>query len=70
MQSGVESLSHREQDILRLVAKGLANKEIARTLAPSCAEETVKAHLRAIYAKLDVRNRAEAAAVWARSGNE
>ena len=44
-EAGMERLSAREGDILRLVAKGLASKEIATRLSPPCAEETVKGHL-------------------------
>jgi DNA-binding NarL/FixJ family response regulator len=70
MESPVERLSPREREILRLVAKGLANKEIAPTLEPPCKVETVKGHLKAIYAQLGVHNRAEAVAVWMRAGGE
>jgi DNA-binding NarL/FixJ family response regulator len=53
-------LSEREREILSLVAKGLANKEIAAKLDISFY--TVRAHLRKIYEKLHVRCRAEAVA--------
>jgi DNA-binding NarL/FixJ family response regulator len=53
-----DSLSKRERQVLQLVADGLSNKDIARKLFIS--EVTVKVHLRHIYEKLDVRNRAEA----------
>ncbi len=52
-------LSPREREVLRHVADGLANKEIAKKLFIS--EVTVKVHLRHIYKKLGVRNRTEAA---------
>ncbi|MER2269205.1 response regulator transcription factor [Methylobacterium oxalidis] len=45
----------REQEITRLVAEGLSNKEIARTARIS--EGTVKIHLYNIYQKLGVSNR-------------
>jgi LuxR family maltose regulon positive regulatory protein len=53
-----ESLSPRESDILRLIAEGLTNKEIARDLA--IAPETVKAHMKNIFIKLKVKRRAQA----------
>lgn len=53
-------LSERELEVLRLVATGLTNRAVARTLAIS--EATVKTHLLHIYAKLGVRDRASAVA--------
>ena len=55
------SLSDRQLEILVYVAKGLNNSEIARLLdvGPDC----IKAHLKAIFARLDVASRSEAAAV-------
>ena len=61
-----ESLSDREAEVLRLVAVGKANKEIAHAL--SLSEETVKAHLKNIFAKLDVADRTHAVTVAARRG--
>jgi DNA-binding NarL/FixJ family response regulator len=61
-----EQLSDREVDILRLVAEGHANKQIAWKLAIS--EETVKAHLKNIFGKLDVTDRTRAVTVAVRRG--
>ena len=61
-----DSLSDREIGVLRLVAVGNANKEIARAL--SLSEETVKAHLKNIFTKLDVTDRTHAVTVAARRG--
>jgi ATP/maltotriose-dependent transcriptional regulator MalT len=53
-----EPLSRRERDVLRLLATGLSNSEIAHSL--TIAVNTVKMHVKNIYAKLGVRNRAQA----------
>ncbi|MFN3982797.1 MAG: response regulator [Caldilinea sp.] len=53
------ALTDREQDVLNLIAQGLADKEIARALDISLY--TVKAHVRSILSKLHVNNRREAA---------
>lgn len=53
-----ESLSERELEVLRLVASGKTNAEVARELF--VAVGTVKAHANNIYRKLDASNRAEA----------
>lgn len=61
-----QPLSPREREVLRLIADGLDNAAIAERLF--IAENTVKNHVTNIFAKLDVRTRAEAVA-WAwRSG--
>lgn len=58
METG--DLSPREHRILNLLSQGLSNKEIGRNLGVTA--ETVKSHLKKIYAKLGVQNRAQAAA--------
>lgn len=62
----VEPLTPREGDVLRLLAQGLTNRQIAAALGIS--EHTVKFHVSAIYAKLNVSNRAEAVRMGARWG--
>lgn len=54
-----EKLSERERDVLRLVARGLTNADIAGQLHLS--EGTVRNHVSAIFAKLDVADRTQAA---------
>lgn len=56
-------MSEREEEVLRLVASGLANKAIARQLG--IAERTVKAHLTNIFQRIGVTDRTQAA-LWAR----
>jgi len=54
-----ENLTAREEEVLRLVAQGFINKEIAESLGIGL--ETVRQHLKNCYAKLHVRTRTEAA---------
>lgn len=54
-------LSPRETEVLALLAEGLPNKHIGRSLG--IAEPTVKCHVKAVLRKLNVRNRFEAA-MW------
>jgi DNA-binding NarL/FixJ family response regulator len=61
-----QTLTPREVDVLRLVAKGNANKEIAAQL--SLTEETVKGHIRNILAKLDANDRTHAVAIGVKRG--
>ncbi len=56
------TLTPREQEVLSLVAAGLANKQIARRLGIS--DRTVKAHLTSVFARLGVEDRTQAA-LWA-----
>ena len=56
------SLTKREDEILRLLAKGMRNQEIANHLAISLA--TVKRHIQNIYSKLDINSRTEAALLY------
>jgi len=70
-ESENEPLSHgpltdRESEVLGLVAKGLANKQIAVALGIS--EHTVKFHVSSIYTKLNVTNRTEAVREGLRGG--
>jgi DNA-binding NarL/FixJ family response regulator len=53
------SLTQRETDIMSLLSEGKSNREISRSLFLS--EKTVKAHLAAIFRKLGVTNRTQAA---------
>jgi NarL family two-component system response regulator LiaR len=53
-----ETLTGREAEVLHLLAQGLSNKEIARTL--QVGEDTVKTHVSHIFAKLGVQSRTQA----------
>lgn len=53
-------ISRREREILRLIAAGLTNTEIADRLFVSV--NTVKTHVKHIFSKLDVESRAQAVA--------
>jgi DNA-binding CsgD family transcriptional regulator len=55
-----EALTDREEEILRLIARGYRSKEVAEDLGISV--QTVETHLRNIYDKLHVRSRAGAVA--------
>ncbi len=56
--NGGAGLTGREAEILRLVARGMTDAEVAGELVVS--RRTVHAHLRSIYRKLDVRTRSAA----------
>jgi len=60
------SLTERESDVLRLLAAGKGNKEIAADL--SVAESTVKTHVSSILSKLDAQSRTQAALYAAQLG--
>src|SRR5687768_5065912 len=61
-----EALTDREAEVLKLVARGKANKQIAGALYVS--EKTVKAHVSAILMKLGVQSRTQAALYAVRAG--
>jgi LuxR family maltose regulon positive regulatory protein len=60
-QSLVEPLSARELEVLRLIASGKSNAEVARTLV--IAISTVKTHTNSIFSKLQVTSRTQAIAL-------
>jgi DNA-binding CsgD family transcriptional regulator len=57
-------LTAREDEVIRWVAEGKTNHEMARILA--CSPRTIAKHLQRIFAKLNVKNRTEAAVWWSR----
>jgi DNA-binding NarL/FixJ family response regulator len=61
-ESGRDSLTEREREVMGFISRGRSNRDIAEQLVIS--EKTVKNHIRAIYDKLAVASRAEAMAVW------
>jgi LuxR family maltose regulon positive regulatory protein len=58
MQPLLDQLSGREMEVLKLIAAGNSNQQIARTLV--VAESTIKTHLNSIYSKLHVKSRLQA----------
>jgi two-component system NarL family response regulator len=65
-RSAREQLTERERDVLESLIKGRSNKEIASSLCLS--EDTVKSHLKTLFAKLRVRDRTGAAVEAIRHG--
>jgi two-component system NarL family response regulator len=60
------ALTPREMDVLRLVTRGRSNKEIAAAMFIS--EETVKSHMKGLFQKLGVHDRAEAVSIALQRG--
>lgn len=65
-QNGTKMLSPREREVLELVGQGYGNKEIAKRLC--IADNTVKVHIRNIFEKLQIENRAQAAVLAVQDG--
>jgi len=65
-RAGQPPLTAREVEVVRLIAKGLRNKEIATAL--HITEETAKVHVRKVFAKLNVNDRTAAVHVAMRRG--
>jgi DNA-binding NarL/FixJ family response regulator len=62
----IDPLTDRESEVLQLLARGKANKQIALDLGIS--EHTVKFHISSIYTKLGAGNRTEAVRLGVRKG--
>ena len=65
-QAAINELSDREREVLRLLATGLSNAEIAQTLF--LTDGTVKNYVSTIFSKLDVDDRTQAAILAIRAG--
>lgn len=59
-------LTRREEEVIRMLGKGMKNRDIAASLGIS--DETIQAHMRSIFAKLEVHDRTTALAVALRRG--
>jgi DNA-binding NarL/FixJ family response regulator len=65
--AGLVALTPRELEVLQMISLGLTNAEAARRLSVSV--HAIKFHLAAIYSRLGVNNRTEAAVTYLRSAN-
>jgi len=65
-EAWLSKMSEREREVLSGVARGQSNKEIGRALG--LAEVTIKLHLRNLFRKMEVKNRAEAAVKAVKAG--
>jgi len=63
---GDDAITAREIDVLRLIAEGNRNKDVAKRL--SISEETVKVHIKHIMSKLGAQDRTQAVAIGLRRG--
>ena len=63
----LEQLTQREREVIRMVAQGMSNKQVAESLGIS--EKTVQVHRGSAYRKLDLHNAAEIARLLLRSGD-
>mgnify|MGYP000847297864 FL=1 len=66
-KSRFEQLTQREREVIRMVARGYANKEVAREF--NISEKTVQVHRGAAYRKLDLHNAAEIARLLMKMGD-